>query len=179
MPLNHNNLIRISPNIIWCVIWLIWNSKTLGIKANISYRLWNKNIILWWIYDCWDLKWCYLTLNMNHFRNVHMRVWVIIQSLNKYHSHAMHTRYSAVHCCLLNAYIRNGLIYYANVRWPSWRPELLGNRVFLPQFIQTTKEHHMSAFLSICNRWRMESPHKGTVTRKMFPFDEVTIHDVC
>ena len=38
------------------------------------------------------------------------------------------------------------------------------------------KKHQSSAslaFLKGIHRWPMNSPHKGPVTRKMFPFDDV------
>ena len=49
--------------------------------------------------------------------------------------------------------------------------------LFNSLFKLTTKEHQRSALLSFCvwgiHRWPVVSPHKGTVTRKMFPFDDV------
>ena len=41
------------------------------------------------------------------------------------------------------------------------------------------REHQSSAslvFVRGIHRWPVDSPHKGPVTRKMFPFDDVTMH---
>ena len=34
------------------------------------------------------------------------------------------------------------------------------------------------AFVSGIHRWPVDSPHKGSVTRRMFPFDDVILHQV-
>ena len=48
------------------------------------------------------------------------------------------------------------------------------------------RKHQISASLAFVreiHRWLVNSPHKGPVTRKMFPFDDVIMHinekDVC
>ena len=51
-------------------------------------------------------------------------------------------------------------------------------RLFTQPLVQTqVKEKHQSsaalAFLRGIHRWPVNSPHKGPVTRKMFPFDDV------
>ena len=41
------------------------------------------------------------------------------------------------------------------------------------------RKHQISASLAFVrdtHRWPMNSPHKGSVTRKMFPFDDVILH---
>ena len=43
------------------------------------------------------------------------------------------------------------------------------------------RKHQSSASLAFVrgiHRWPVNSPHKGPVTRKMFPFDDVIMHDV-
>ena len=50
--------------------------------------------------------------------------------------------------------------------------ESLLNRLFT----LSTKKHQRSALLSLCgwnHQWLVDSPHKRTVTRKIFPFDDV------
>ena len=43
------------------------------------------------------------------------------------------------------------------------------------------RKHQSSASLAIVreiHRWPVDSPHKWSVTRKMFPFDDVIMHDI-
>ena len=43
---------------------------------------------------------------------------------------------------------------------------------------QHQREHQSSELLALWegnHQWPVDSPHKGTVTRKMFPFDDVVI----
>ena len=52
------------------------------------------------------------------------------------------------------------------------------SRLFTQPFIQSTyqREHQSSASLAFVrgiHRWLVNFPHKGPVTRKMFPFDDV------
>ena len=53
--------------------------------------------------------------------------------------------------------------------------------LFTQPFIQSAdqRKHQSSASLDFVRRihwWPMNSPHKGPVTRKMFPFDDVIVH---
>ena len=52
----------------------------------------------------------------------------------------------------------------SNRRYLDW----LLNRLFR----RRSRKHQSSASLALM-RWPMDSPHKGPVTRKMFPFDDV------
>ena len=63
-------------------------------------------------------------------------------------------------------------------RSPRWRLKSPASRLFTQQFIQVADErkHRSSASLAFVmgiHRWPVNSPHKGPVTRKMFPFDDV------
>ena len=53
---------------------------------------------------------------------------------------------------------------------------------FLNSFLGTDQGKHQSsaslAFVSGIHRWPVNSPHKGPVTRKMFPFDDVSMIEV-
>ena len=56
---------------------------------------------------------------------------------------------------------------------PAWR-------LFTQPFIQGAdqRKHQRSASLAFVrgiNRWLVTSPHKGLVTRKIFPFDDVMV----
>ena len=47
---------------------------------------------------------------------------------------------------------------------------------------ENQRKHQSSASLAFVwgiHRWPMNSPHKGPVTRKMFPFDDVIIDQIC
>ena len=61
--------------------------------------------------------------------------------------------------------------------WVWWRLESPASRLFTQLFIQAQiKEFQSSvslAFVRGIHRWLLNSPHKGPVTRKMFPFDDV------
>ena len=64
--------------------------------------------------------------------------------------------------------------------WARWRLKPRDSRLFTQPFIQAQiKEKHQSstslAFVKGIHRWPMDSPHRGTVTRKMFPFDDVVM----
>ena len=73
----------------------------------------------------------------------------------------------------------NGLLpHYSNIKWPSWRHELPVNRCLFNSFCRlSTKKHKKSAFTVLLlghHRWPpVDSAHKETVTRKIFPFDDV------
>ena len=70
-------------------------------------------------------------------------------------------------------------IHYSDVKWPHWHLELPVNQVFVQQLIMTTKKHQRSGLLSLSEgNPPANSPHKGTVTRKIFPFDGVMISAV-
>ena len=42
-----------------------------------------------------------------------------------------------------------------------------------PLFRHRSKKISRLRFAGLCDQWPVESPHKGPVTRKMFPFDDV------
>ena len=44
-------------------------------------------------------------------------------------------------------------------------------------FVQGIHRRRSLALVRGINRWPVYSPHKGPVTRKMFPFDDVIMHD--
>ena len=62
--------------------------------------------------------------------------------------------------------------------WAHWRLNSPVSRSFTQPFIQGAdqRKHESSASLAFVlgiHRWPVDSPHKGPVTRKMFPFDDV------
>ena len=75
--------------------------------------------------------------------------------------------------------------YWFRERWPqiiTWRNViwlligLLKGKLRLNWNQNATKKHQSSASLALVrgiHRWPVYSPHKGPVTRKMFPFDDV------
>ena len=63
---------------------------------------------------------------------------------------------------------------------PRWRLKSPASRLFTQTFVhaQIKKNHQSSASLALVrgiHRWPVNSPHKGPVTGKMFPFDDVTM----
>ena len=58
--------------------------------------------------------------------------------------------------------------------WARRRLKSPASRLFTQAFIQGAdqRKHQSSTSLAFV-RWPMNSPHKGPVTRKMFPFDDV------
>ena len=73
------------------------------------------------------------------------------------------------------------LLLFFSLQWPHNEPtgisthrrlDCLFNHLFKP----TLKETSEPALLTLCegnHRWPMDSPHKGLVTRKPFPFEDV------
>ena len=60
--------------------------------------------------------------------------------------------------------------------WNNQPQDCLLNRLFRPGIQAQVKKHQSSASLAFVRgirRWPVNSPHKGPVTRKMFPFDDV------
>ena len=62
--------------------------------------------------------------------------------------------------------------------WARWRLKWSASRVFaqpivLAQIEENIKVPHHWAFVRGIHRWPVDSPHKGPVTQKMFPFDDV------
>ena len=89
---------------------------------------------------------------------------------------------------ILNAYLKTSrellirclTVYGINVItmtswWPRWRLKSPASRLFTQSFIQTQiKENIRVTGLCVGNSpGPVNSPHKGPVTRKMFPFDDV------
>ena len=68
---------------------------------------------------------------------------------------------------LLDYFISDGFIITMTSLWARWRLKAPG----------TDQGKHQSstslAFVQRIHRWPVNSPHKGTVTRKMFSFDDV------
>ena len=66
-------------------------------------------------------------------------------------------------------------------QWERCRLKSPASLLFTQPFIQGADQikHQSSASLAILrrkHRWPLNSPHKGPVTRKMFPFDDVIMH---
>ena len=62
--------------------------------------------------------------------------------------------------------------------WARWRHKSLTSRLFTQPFIQGADQRKYQsstspAFVREIHRWPVNSPQKGQVTRKMFPFDDV------
>ena len=71
-------------------------------------------------------------------------------------------------------------VHYSELQLARWRLKSPASRLFSQPFIQGAdqRKQQSSAFLAFLrgiHRWPMTSPHKGSVTRKVFPFDDVII----
>ena len=70
--------------------------------------------------------------------------------------------------------------HYSDVIMSALTSQITSLRVFTKPFIQGAdqRKHQSSsslAFVRGIHRWPVTSPHKGPVTRKMFPFDDVIL----
>ena len=66
--------------------------------------------------------------------------------------------------------------------WAWWHLKSPTSRLFTQPFIQAQMEENIKAlrhFVSGIHRWLVNSPHKGPVTWKMFPFDDVIMFRHC
>ena len=72
----------------------------------------------------------------------------------------------------LTIYIWPGpwVLFKYSISGPRWRLKTPSSRLFTQPFVQAQIEENIKA---LRHRWPMNSPHKGSVTRKMFPFDDV------
>ena len=67
----------------------------------------------------------------------------------------------------------------------QWRPRrLTGVSIVYSTFCLSADQRNYQssaslAFVRGIHRWPVNSPHKGPVTRKMFPFDDVIMNDYC
>ena len=73
------------------------------------------------------------------------------------------------------AQITKYLFITATSLWAQWRLKSPVSRLLLfrRRFKNTSKS---LAFVRGIHRWLVDSPHKGPVTRKMFPFEDVIMH---
>ena len=71
-------------------------------------------------------------------------------------------------------------------QWTRWRLKSLASRLFAQPFVQAWIKENVKATrhwplwgestMRGIHRWPVDSHHKGAVTRKMFPFDYVTMY---
>ena len=62
--------------------------------------------------------------------------------------------------------------------WTRWRLKSPASPVFTQPFIQAQIKENVKAprhwpLRGEFNRWPVDSPHKGPIARKMFPFDDI------
>ena len=81
--------------------------------------------------------------------------------------------YPQVYIYTINKY-RGGLIilvHYNDVIMSAMASQITASRLFIQPFIQAQMKEKIK--LRVTGRSPVNSPHKGPVTRKMFPFDDV------
>ena len=70
-------------------------------------------------------------------------------------------------------------VHYNDFIITTMASQIAASRLFTQPFIMRRSKKHQSsaslAFVRGIHRWPVNSPHKGSVTRKMFPFDDVII----
>ena len=68
--------------------------------------------------------------------------------------------------------------------WRRWRLKSPASRLFAPPIVRSCvnqRKHQSSASLAFVrgiHRWPLNSPYKGSVTRKMFPFDDAIMINI-
>ena len=66
-------------------------------------------------------------------------------------------------------------------QWARWRLKSPASWLFTTVYSDADQRKHQSsaslAFVRGIHRWPVNSPHKWPVTRKMFPFDDVIMHE--
>ena len=79
--------------------------------------------------------------------------------------------------CLITTFLSN-VIHYSDVMMSTIATQITGvSNVCLTVSSSADQRKHQSsaslAFVGGIHKWPLDSPHKGPVTRKMFPFDDV------
>ena len=83
-----------------------------------------------------------------------------------------------------NDCVPSSLLHYSDVIMCTMASQITSFTVVYSAVFSGEDKHQSSALLAFVrgiHRWPVNSPHKGPVTRKMFPFDDVimkTWHDV-
>ena len=71
------------------------------------------------------------------------------------------------------------LTHYSDVIMSRMASQITSRKIVYSTVYSGTDEHQSSASLAFVreiHRWLVNSPHKGPVTRGMFPFDDVIMH---
>ena len=79
---------------------------------------------------------------------------------------------------------RSGALHYSDAIMGTMTSQITGVSIICPTVCSTAGQikHQSSASLASVrgiHRWPVDSPHKGSVTRKMFPFDDVIMECDC
>ena len=74
-------------------------------------------------------------------------------------------------------------LHYSDVIMGAMGSQITSRTIVYPPFIQGADQRKHQSFASLAfvwgiHRWPVNSPHKGPVTRKIFPFDDVIILDL-
>ena len=126
----------------------------------------------------------FLTIEMKVWNNsMQPNVFVGINSGNMYYIYAVfysYSLYTTSHMCHWNAGTASVWnphfdIYYSDVIMGLKSP---ASGLFAQSFVSDAvqRKHQRSSSLACVSgipRWPVDSPHKGPVSRKMFPFDNV------
>ena len=74
-----------------------------------------------------------------------------------------------------NAFFMNGNFHYNHVIMSAMASQITSITIVYSTVYSMRKSKEISKprVTGLCDRWLVNSPHKGPITRKMFPFDDV------
>ena len=103
-----------------------------------------------------------------------------IVEVNRYSLHSILQQSPRIVLCLRVGYINNSILHYSDVIMGEMASQITSHPiVYLSVYSGADERKNKSsaslAFVRWIHRWPVNSPHKGPVTRKMFPFDDVII----
>ena len=80
--------------------------------------------------------------------------------------------------CLITTYFRSFIVHYNDVIMGAMASQITSliivySTVYSGAYQRKNQRSTSLAFVQGIHRWPVNSPHKGSVTRKMFPFDHV------
>ena len=126
-------------------------------------------------FSAWPLLWVYETCSRPNknisgplFTNT---IWLLMENHNR------------IRFLLYSFYYIIPYLITMTSKWPRWRLKPPASRLFTQPFIQTQIKENIKAprHWPLCGEFTepVNSPHKGPVTRKMFPFDDVIMFNGC
>ena len=164
--------------VIYIYTYIYLKQKGKKVLMHIKYH--NGNILAMWnrsqtIETCWQ---------KSYLKKKHE---VFLINIQEFSFKEMHLEMSSAHgqdmicyntCCILCS-----ALHIYDVIMGAMTSQINGVSIVWPAVCSGAdhRNHQSSAWLAFVrgnHRWPVDSPHKGTVTRKMFPFDDVILFDM-